>query len=306
MGASLPVLATVFFGGTIFGSFCNALAWRAHFYFYSPHRKAIQGYPKKLAAVFGGRSRCPVCRQSLDPISLIPVLGWLIRRGKCYFCRAPVSVAYPLGELLAGLFFLSQFLLATTAGLPPGQTLFLLFWWLPALSLLWILFLVDGRSLSIDLPALLLLSGWLVGGVYLAETWLVPGLEKSSAGRDILFFLTEPAGRWKTALGAFLFFLMVYIFSGGRMGWGDVLLSPLIGFWAGHPGWMFVFNGAFILATAYGLALFLARQGPFRRERRPAAGWREFRKARLPLGSFMLMAVFFWQLTLPWLAGWRG
>ena len=48
-----------------------------------------------------GRSSCPACGQNLGPLDLVPVLGFVFRRGRCAYCRAPVARVYPLVELLA-------------------------------------------------------------------------------------------------------------------------------------------------------------------------------------------------------------
>ena len=48
-------------------------------------------------------SRCPACGARIRPWHNLPVLGWLILRGRCADCRAPISVQYPIVELAAGL-----------------------------------------------------------------------------------------------------------------------------------------------------------------------------------------------------------
>ena len=77
--------------GAVFGSFCNAWAWRiVH------HEKITKG-----------RSHCPACGHTLAAGDLIPVFSWLIRRGKCRYCGSPIAVRYLLSEVLLGLYFLS-------------------------------------------------------------------------------------------------------------------------------------------------------------------------------------------------------
>jgi leader peptidase (prepilin peptidase)/N-methyltransferase len=50
-------------------------------------------------------SRCPRCGTPIKSRHNIPVLGWLILRGRCATCSAPISVRYPLIELGTGLLF---------------------------------------------------------------------------------------------------------------------------------------------------------------------------------------------------------
>ncbi|MGQ0676348.1 MAG: prepilin peptidase, partial [Rhodospirillales bacterium] len=49
----------------------------------------------------GGRSACPSCGHHLGPLDLVPVVGFLARRGRCAHCGAPISAMYPLIELAA-------------------------------------------------------------------------------------------------------------------------------------------------------------------------------------------------------------
>lgn len=52
--------------------------------------------------VFTG-SHCPHCQHKLAALDNIPLLSWLVLRGRCRYCRAPISVQYPLVELLSAL-----------------------------------------------------------------------------------------------------------------------------------------------------------------------------------------------------------
>jgi leader peptidase (prepilin peptidase) / N-methyltransferase len=49
------------------------------------------------------RSRCPACLKSLQPIDLMPVLSWVLHRGRCRQCKASVSMRYPLTELACAI-----------------------------------------------------------------------------------------------------------------------------------------------------------------------------------------------------------
>jgi leader peptidase (prepilin peptidase)/N-methyltransferase len=82
-----PDLWAIF--GLITGSFLNVCIYRL---------------PRHESIVFPG-SRCPHCGKSVRPIDNIPVLSFLLLRGKCRNCRRPISFQYPLVELLSGLAF---------------------------------------------------------------------------------------------------------------------------------------------------------------------------------------------------------
>lgn len=51
------------------------------------------------------RSRCPKCGHAIAALENIPILSWLVLRGKCRACAAPISLRYPLTEALTGLVF---------------------------------------------------------------------------------------------------------------------------------------------------------------------------------------------------------
>jgi len=80
--------------GAIVGSFLNVV---------------IHRYPREESIVFPA-SRCPHCLTPIRPYDNIPVLSWLILRGRCRSCRAPIAMRYPLVELANGLFYLAAFL----------------------------------------------------------------------------------------------------------------------------------------------------------------------------------------------------
>lgn len=85
----LTVVWFFYFGASI-GSFFNVLAGRL------PYGKGV---------VFGG-SKCPYCNNHLKFIHNLPILGWLWLRGKCGFCRLPISSRYLWMEVLVGSIFL--------------------------------------------------------------------------------------------------------------------------------------------------------------------------------------------------------
>lgn len=57
-----------------------------------------------------GRSFCPSCHTTLKPYDMVPIFSYLILRGNCRKCKAPISVQYPLVEALTGILFLAAFL----------------------------------------------------------------------------------------------------------------------------------------------------------------------------------------------------
>jgi leader peptidase (prepilin peptidase)/N-methyltransferase len=81
------VLAAV--GGLIIGSFLNVVAYRL------PRGESLAHPP----------SRCPSCEAPVKPYDNIPVLSWLLLRGRCRSCGAPISWRYPAVEAITGLLY---------------------------------------------------------------------------------------------------------------------------------------------------------------------------------------------------------
>ena len=80
----------LFLTGLCVGSFLNVCIYRI------PLEQSIIDPP----------SGCPGCRKKLQPIDLIPVLSYLILKGKCRYCKEPISIRYPVVELITGTIWL--------------------------------------------------------------------------------------------------------------------------------------------------------------------------------------------------------
>ena len=79
--------------GLVFGSFFNVVIWRV------PLHKSIATPP----------SFCPRCKKPIRPYDNIPVLSWVLLRGRCRDCGKPISARYPLIEALTGLLFVAAY-----------------------------------------------------------------------------------------------------------------------------------------------------------------------------------------------------
>src|SRR4029077_2013196 len=110
--------AAFFLFGLVFGSFLNVCIYRM---------------PREISVV-RPRSACPACEAPIAAYDNIPVLSWLILRGKCRQCKAPISPRYAAVELLTGTLFAVSYLtalgtadtLARQCNLPDGLNPFLL------------------------------------------------------------------------------------------------------------------------------------------------------------------------------------
>jgi leader peptidase (prepilin peptidase)/N-methyltransferase len=239
--------------GTIIGSFLNVVIYRV------PVGRSIVSPP----------SACPGCGEPIKAHDNIPVVSWLLLRGKCRTCNAPISVRYPLVELgtgilffLVGLLFVPPILSATAVPATIGAVLVLVaYLYLAAVSVVLALIDIDVRKL----PNVIVLPSYLVGIVlFTAAAFL-------SADFDSLL----RAGIAMVAL-ALAYFLMVLVYPGG-MGMGDVKLAGVLGLYLGWAGWGALFVGAlaaFVLGGIFGIVLMISG--------------RATRKTGIPFGPWML------------------
>lgn len=84
----------IFIIGTIFGSFYNVIGFRV----------------PKNESIITPSSHCPKCNHKLKFYELIPILSYIIQRGKCRKCQQKISLFYPIFELLTGLLFVCAYL----------------------------------------------------------------------------------------------------------------------------------------------------------------------------------------------------
>ncbi|KIL36245.1 hypothetical protein SD71_09315 [Cohnella kolymensis] len=79
--------------GLFIGSFLNVVAIRVL-------KKESIAYPP---------SHCVHCNHQLKPLDLVPVFSYLFLRGKCRYCKEPISIRYPLGEMATALLFMATY-----------------------------------------------------------------------------------------------------------------------------------------------------------------------------------------------------
>jgi leader peptidase (prepilin peptidase) / N-methyltransferase len=255
-----PALLLIYAGvaGACIGSFLNVCVYR---------------WPENLSVV-SPPSRCPHCGTRIRWYDNVPVLGWLWLRGKCRACRAPVSIQYPLIELLV-------------AGVWVG-------------CLLW-------RGVSWDaLSAAVFLT--IVLGIALtdARTFIIPHEFTIGGGVIGLLLSLAPGGiaPLHSLLGALIGFGIMWAVGGGvtaymkRRGTLPEDLDSALG---GGDIWMMGMVGAFLGPAAVGITIFLGA----------IAGLLVFLpyqlisgKRMIPFGVFLAMgavlALFFGDALLAW------
>jgi len=248
IAVTLIVLAGVF--GLLIGSFLNVVVWRL---------------PRGESLSHPG-SACPKCGHPIRWWDNLPVLSWLILRGKCRDCGEPISTRYPAVEAFTGLFFAGIAWWALAGGLSLQSELALAvatvaFLYLGAISTALALIDLDVHRL----PNKIVLPAYVVGVLLLGAASIIEGdfaqLLRAVIGAAILFAA---------------YFLMAIVYPAG-MGFGDVKLAGVLGLYLAWLGWGELAVGAFaafVLGGVFSLVLLLLKKVS--------------RKSGIPFGPWML------------------
>jgi len=219
--------------GLTFGSFLNVVIYRL---------------PRGESLAWPG-SHCPACARPIAPYDNLPVLSFLLLRGRARCCGARISGRYPLVEALGGLY--AWALVETLVFALPGDT--------PA----W-------RAIVLFLVSLAMGLGLLAAAFIDLEHFYLP--DPITLGGIVLGVLTAPlrpdSSMLQSALGAAVGFLMVWLPFGllyrlirGKtgMGLGDAKLLSLAGAWFGWQGAVFALLAGSVQGTLATLAVLLTK-----------------------------------------------
>jgi leader peptidase (prepilin peptidase)/N-methyltransferase len=239
VAALLIVLVALF--GLAIGSFLNVVIWRV------PRGESVVNPP----------SACTSCGTQIRARDNVPVVSWLLLRGRCRDCQARITPRYPLVELGTGVAFA---VVAAKFGWQPELPAYL---YLAAVSIA-----LAGIDIDVKrLPDALTLPSYAVGGVLLA----VASLE-------------DPHALLRAVLGAAamfaVYFAICFAYPAG-MGFGDVKLSGVLGLYTAWLGWDVWATGlllGFFVGGFFGLLLIALGRGG--------------RKTAIPYGPFMLLGAF--------------
>jgi len=212
----LYVIAALF--GLIIGSFLNVLILR-----------------KSLRKSIGGRSHCRGCKKTLSPVELVPIVSFLIQKGRCRSCGIALLWQYPLVELATAILFVISFILVNPSFFDVYSWLILFGVWIGvAVGVVIIVF--DLRYTIIPDYAVIAL---LILGV-------IASIMKSGNIQNFPFSNNSLIPTWLAAFIISGFFAALWLFSKGRwMGLGDAKLilstSVLLGFPASLVAFLFSF-----------------------------------------------------------------
>lgn len=254
------VIAILSILGLAFGSFINAFVWRVH-----EQDKKKSKFKKAELSIIKGRSMCTDCGHVLGCKDLIPVVSFIILKGKCRYCKKPVSLHYVLVELLTALLFATSYIFWPHQLGAAAQI---------GVYAAFLGFLTIAIALSLSDIKWMILPTRLV---YWLGFFAVLFVALSSV--DQASFMPIISGLLG-GIGFGGFFYILYQLSKGKwIGGGDVRLGFVLGLILGWQGSIIGLTAATYLALAVVLVLlFMAKY---------------HKKMRVPFGPFLLLGAYF-------------
>lgn len=233
------IVAFVFIFGLAVGSFLNVLIDRL------PNDKSILG-----------RSHCDYCRKTLQPQDLIPIVSYMILKGRCRFCKKSLSLQYPLIELLTGVLFVLTWMVLADRG-------------------------IVERIYTIAIVAVFI-------AMFFSDIkyQILPDEEQVALLTiSLLFSIVNGASstvlieRFVFSFAAMVPLLLLYLVTKGKgMGFGDVKLSFVLGFLFGLKGALIILYIAFITGGIFGTVALLTKLHRL--------------KSKIAFGPFLIIGVF--------------
>ena len=227
--------------------------------------------PAETYNLFTPRSACPQCKAPITALQNIPVVSWLVLRGKCASCKMPISARYPFVEILGGA-------LALLAAWRFGYSAALAF----ALAYAWVMLALTFIDLDTQL---------LPDDLTLPLLWL--GLIANAFGvfTDLRSAVFGAAGGYLVLWSVYWAFRLIAKKEG--MGYGDFKLLAAIGAWT---GWQ-VLPVAIVVSAGLGavigsLVLWLSKKGA---------------DTRIPFGPYLalggIVALLWGRVVVTWWVG---
>ncbi len=247
-------LGLIFIFGTIIGSFLNVVIYRLGTGF----------------SIHKGRSRCFSCNKTLAWYELIPIVSFVLQKGRCRVCQAQLSLQYPLVEVFTGILFIfSAYSTSFNIFQTSAQTLAIFIFYAAISSFLVVLFVYDVKHKI--LPSLVLYSFVAISFVH--TLFLFVGNERTLLDVFSSLILAAPI------------FILWLISKGKWIGFADGVLFLGVGFLLGFVLGVQAFLFAFWIGAI--VALILTYISPRR------FGF----KSEIPFGPFIILSTLFFLYT---------
>lgn len=268
----------IFVLGLIFGSFLNAWEYRV-----------------ETGKSLKGRSFCPKCKKKIAWHDNVPLLSWMLLRGKCRKCHKPISIQYPIIELLTAVVFLSLWLFAP-AGIAINQWFdgiynlkFTIYNEFPIFEFIKLLLLISCFIFLIlvalyDAKTKYVLTKYVYFAGILGLAYNLISIDCGVGWAGVLPYFGAvfiPAG---------LFWLLSKLSKERLMGAGDADIALAIGLLLGWPKVLPAYYVAFIAGALYGIGVLIRKKGGL--------------KSQVPLGPFLIAGAFIGSLFGQWIIDW--
>lgn len=282
------LMILVFFLGACLGSFLNVILYRI----------------RRKENWVSERSKCEKCGRQIAWYENIPLVSWLVLRGKCRTCQEKISLIHPLVELMMGLWFVAVFVIAGKewVGLVGPWHWVLPLFWIGMGTMLILVVVIDGQQKIIPNWLILMILIWVIGlkGMEIGGgilSWVELGQQALiGVGTGLCFYI--------------LHLLALKIYGRDGFGLGDVKFLAVLGFWVGWPKIAVLVFLAFMLGAIGGVIWLLVtgkrnviergEKGDRKNERK-----KDKRKTEIPFGPFIVLATilavafgdYLWQLV---------
>ncbi len=230
------------------------------------------------------RSHCPYCKKTLSWFELIPLMSFILQKGRCRHCKKPISLQYPLVELVTGaLFWLvisnSKFLISNQIPISNAQFLIPVIFWLFVISCLIIIFVYDLKHYIIP------------------DQVIYPAIIVAILYNLYLLFITHHSLLFSNLLAAVIaggFFLLIILISKGKwMGAGDAKLAVFMGLVLGWPKILLALFLAFLIGAFVSVILMILKKKTL--------------KSEIPFGPFLagatILTLFLGDALVDWYLG---
>ena len=294
MPASI-ILAFIFVFGLIIGSFLNCLIWRLH------EKIPLIPVSAKGGSASGGkgankwkRSCCPKCKTQIAWYDNLPVLSFILLKGKCRHCKKSISIQYPIVELTAGILFVIAFInnFSALGGSASGGQ-FSIFNFQTIFN---IQFSISNYKLLIALVRdWFLISVMIVIFIYDLRWYQILDKVTLPACLVVLIFnFLLNFSLWNLLFSGIIgggFFLIQFVISRGKwIGGGDIRLGLLMGLGLGWPAVLLAIIISYFIGSVIGVGLILAGK----------KNW----GSEVPLGVFLavgaVISLFWYEPILNW------